>query len=328
MLWSADNLWAGPPHAWRVIPTNLTVRADGTAVMGAGLARQAAARHPDLPYRLGAAIQTGHHSLVAFNDIRICALPTKRHWRDPSPWDLVQDSLRALRAFALAHPDEPIRVPLLGAGLGGLPADQVQAAMDATLGDLPHVTGVLPPPTASLPPEPWIAAVGSRTLPPGALAVCTRLGAALARRGLTLVTGGAPGADQAFARGIAAVDARRLWLVLPWEGFEEATLRAWIQAGARVTVATLDDPRSAASLAAHPARDRLTPAAQRLLARDGWILEPDPGHPVRGVLAWPAGPSGGTRHTMALATARGLPMADLSNPVVRARWLPPLHLAR
>ena len=105
-----------------------------------------------------------------------------------------------------AHAGEPIRVPLLGAELGGLPQDAVRAAMTAALGDLPHVTGILPPPAraASPPPEPWVAAIRSRAVPPDALAWCTRVGAALARRGYTLVTGGAPGADHAFARGVAA----------------------------------------------------------------------------------------------------------------------------
>lgn len=166
-----------------------------------------------------------------------------------------------------------------------------------------------------------VACIGSRTLPPDALAVCTDLARTLTTQGWTVVTGAAPGADQAYMRG---ADPTRLRIVLPWASFEAAVVSAARQAGARVQVLPLDDPRRQAALAEHPAAGRLSPAAQRLLGRDGGILEPDPGQRVTTCIAWPSPRGGGTAFTMGLAQRRGIRVIDLSQPLVRARavaWL-------
>lgn len=139
------DLWDGPSTAWRVIPTNLTRRADGSAVMGAGLARQAATRFPALPARLGQALAAGQDRLVVFPDWRLVAAPTKRHWRDPSPPDLVEATLAALARFARQVAPDPVRVPLLGAGLGGLDPARVLAWMAAAFAACPTVLVCLPP---------------------------------------------------------------------------------------------------------------------------------------------------------------------------------------
>lgn len=54
------NVW--DVHAaggWVVIPTNQQTRTDGTAVMGAGLAKDAAERFPALPGAYGLALSAG-----------------------------------------------------------------------------------------------------------------------------------------------------------------------------------------------------------------------------------------------------------------------------
>lgn len=168
---------------------------------------------------------------------------------------------------------------------------------------------------------PTVACIGSRQLAAPDLAFCRALAGVLTARGWTIVTGGAVGADQGFAQG---ANPHRLVLVVPWAGFHSATLDPLVAAGARRVVAALDDPRSVAALAAHPARERLSPGGARLVARDGWIVEPTPGHPVAWCLAWPGTTPGGTGFTCDLARHRGVPVCDLRDPQVRRRaaaWL-------
>lgn len=161
-----------------------------------------------------------------------------------------------------------------------------------------------------------VACIGSRQLAPPDLAFCRALAGALTAHGWTIVTGGAAGADQAFAQG---ADPHRLVLVVPWVGFQAGILDPLVAAGARRVVATPDDPRSQAALAAHPARDCLGPGGERLIARDGWIVEPRPGHPVGWCLAWPGKNPGGTGFTRSLALQHGIPVSDLRDPAVRTR---------
>jgi hypothetical protein len=110
---------------WAVIPTNTQVRGDGSAVMGAGLARAAAERYPDLPARYGRALRNGHHRLVV-GDHRLFLAPTKHHWRNPSTVELVGESLAAIRAQLDRRP-VPLVVPAVGCGLGGLDWEVVEA---------------------------------------------------------------------------------------------------------------------------------------------------------------------------------------------------------
>lgn len=132
---------------WAAVPTNKQVRADGTAVMGAGLALDAANRFPGLSARYGSALVRGDVN-VGFTDIRVLCVPTKDHWRDPSTVELVSAALQALARWCVAHPDERLVVPALGCGLGGLAFETVAEMTAETLGVF-TVTLIPPlPPTA------------------------------------------------------------------------------------------------------------------------------------------------------------------------------------
>lgn len=139
-----DDLWAGPASAWRVVPTNRMTRRDGSAVMGAGIALQAAKRFPDLPQAYGAALRGGSRGLWAYAPGHVLCLPTKHDWRDNADIALVARGLAALRHFAKAHPDAAIRLPMIGAGLGRLRGADVRRLIDRAMDDLPNVTLVLP----------------------------------------------------------------------------------------------------------------------------------------------------------------------------------------
>ena len=119
-----------------VVPTNTTLKKDGLAVMGAGLAKDAAERFPSLPHRLGDHIKRWADRIYV--DSHVICLPTKRDWRQPSTMELVERGCRELveldRVFAICGYNRPIFVPQLGCGLGGLKWErQVRPVVDSLL---------------------------------------------------------------------------------------------------------------------------------------------------------------------------------------------------
>jgi len=84
---------------WIAITTNGIVKSDGRAVMGAGLAKQAADRFPDLPRVLGTHLRTCGNTPMAFPTMRIVTFPTKHHFRDASDIGLILDSLRHIQCL-------------------------------------------------------------------------------------------------------------------------------------------------------------------------------------------------------------------------------------
>lgn len=138
MKYMTGDIWelSKQLDAWVVIPTNKIVRSDGRAVMGAGLAKQAAERYPDLPNELGLHITSFPDQL--FVEWPIICLPTKHDWRKPSTLELVTVGCVQLKSLAkiltsVGH-NNPILVPQLGCGLGGLNWErEVRPTVDAIL---------------------------------------------------------------------------------------------------------------------------------------------------------------------------------------------------
>lgn len=130
------NIW-DYPAAIVVIPTNGFVNISGRAVMGAGLALQAANRYPDLPEVLAKCIHvSGNHVHVIRHNI--VAFPTKEHWRDPSSLGLIEAG--ALELASLANMLDwrarwSVALPRLGCGLGGLRWAHVKPILEKYLDD-------------------------------------------------------------------------------------------------------------------------------------------------------------------------------------------------
>lgn len=114
------------------IPTNCV------GVMGKGLALEAKQRYPHVesPYR--EACRQGLHDIgkplmVQVTDERwLLLFATKRHWRQPSKLDWIEEGLRALRYDSVSFPFNQIMqlaVPPLGCGLGGLAYSDVKALL-------------------------------------------------------------------------------------------------------------------------------------------------------------------------------------------------------
>lgn len=150
------------------------------------------------------------------------------------------------------------------------------------------------------------AGIGSRGTPERVLQYMTKIAFRLNELGWTLNSGGAPGADLAFALG-----AKRPNIFLPWPGFN----------GQNGIVATSSE---AMELAAqyHPAWNKLSTGARKLMARNcHQILGADLHTPVDFVLCWtPDGAetstsikTGGTGQAIRIAIDQGIPVFNLRN---------------
>lgn len=109
----------------QVITTNLCQKADGSAVMGAGLAKYAASILPDLPAAYGEYLRTCEGSFPVFFRFPFLLVPTKIHWKLKSPLRLVQSSILVIAFFADLRKDLVISVPKMGCRNGGLKESDV-----------------------------------------------------------------------------------------------------------------------------------------------------------------------------------------------------------
>lgn len=156
------------------------------------------------------------------------------------------------------------------------------------------------------------AGVGSRRAPEDVLKLMGKIARRLAERGWALRTGGAEGADRAFER-VARAGGGAVEVFLPWpgyNGYREGALKAPSPEAVRLAAAL------------HPAWGRLSPAVQRLMARNSHqILGLDLNDPVAFVLCWTpdgaeseqeCGPeTGGTGQAIRLASRWGVPVVNL-----------------
>lgn len=139
MQYTTGNLWeVAATRGWVVVTTNTTLRRDGSAVMGAGLAKEAVERYPGIDVRLGKHINVFYDRLYIEKPV-IC-LPTKRDWKRNSRMIWIEKGCHELVDFGRILKDlgntDPIYLPKLGCGLGGLNWErEVRPVMDAILED-------------------------------------------------------------------------------------------------------------------------------------------------------------------------------------------------
>jgi len=126
MLEIKANIWDFhlQENKWIVIPTNGIVKKDGSAVMGGGLALDAAERCPDLPSMLGKRLKQTDNHIYYFPEYKILTFPTKHHWQDPSDMNLIirsaSELANDLRVFRTHGRSIFFYIPRIGCGLGGL----------------------------------------------------------------------------------------------------------------------------------------------------------------------------------------------------------------
>lgn len=143
MQYSHGDLWEFPAD-FRVITTNGIIKGDGTAVMGKGVAKQAADKYPGLPTDLAEHLRQNRNVLGYFPQYGIVTLPTKDHWKHKSSLILIEDGCRALAALALVLSDSTFVMVPPGIGAGGRTWAEVEPIVDAQLADIDNVTILLP----------------------------------------------------------------------------------------------------------------------------------------------------------------------------------------
>lgn len=145
MKFVTGNLWTHPGD-WRVVTTNGIINNDGTAVMGAGVALEAAKRYKKLPSELADHLLANGNVLGVFPQYGVITLPTKEHWRDSSPLELIDRSCAALatRCRAYAKKNETVVSVLPGTGKGGLTWRQVYPILRKHFNDVENITFMAP----------------------------------------------------------------------------------------------------------------------------------------------------------------------------------------
>ena len=128
----------------------------------------------------------------------------------------------------------------------------------------------------------------------------------LARTGWHLASGGAAGADTAFAIG-APAGGRTLYL--PWRGYNGLE-------GPDCRVLSRAELSACMTIAArlHPAWNRCSPAVRKLYARNAAVLlGPGLDRPVDAVACWSEGGAvtGGTGMALRIAAEHGIPVLNL-----------------
>ena len=144
MRTTLGDMWNLPATA-KVIPTNGIVNQYGHAVMGAGVALQAAQRVPELPGLLGGRLKDFGNRLFVFRltepethavgAVYIITLPTKYDWRDPAEISHLTRGVKQLVEASFAMGWQSILLPEIGMGLGGLPRESVYPVLRNHLDD-------------------------------------------------------------------------------------------------------------------------------------------------------------------------------------------------
>lgn len=130
----ADLFECAGPYDAICVTTNGQVKKDGRAVMGAGVAKEAARRYPLIDYNLGKHLaQHGNHVGLIFDKPRVYSFPTKHHWRDDSDIELIKRSAQELVDLTFDQPYERIFIPRPGCWNGNLNWNDVLAAIEPIL---------------------------------------------------------------------------------------------------------------------------------------------------------------------------------------------------
>lgn len=172
------------------------------------------------------------------------------------------------------------------------------------------------------------AGIGSRKTPDAVLRQMERVGAKLAGDGWTLRSGGADGADSAFARGAAAVQGAAE-IYLPWSRFGDCA--------SGIDASALPSFAQAQEIAArhHPAWAKLGRGVRALMARNAMqVLGANLDSPSRFILCWADGSvfdgdrivdcAGGTGLAVRLGVEQGIAVFNLAVPAHAKRldaWL-------
>lgn len=148
MIWKKGDIWFWHKLGnYIVVPTNAGYRSDGANVMGAGIAKEAATRFSELPYKYGEYCKKMSPHTV-FDSWRLICVPSKRinlnhpylSWKNDADYKYVEEGLTWLDTNvslikSVGTQGKQIYVPLIGAGNGGLDPHEIKHMMDNILQD-------------------------------------------------------------------------------------------------------------------------------------------------------------------------------------------------
>lgn len=114
------------PSPWMCVTTNSTLNMAGHLVMGAGAAKQAADRHPELPAIAGEIIRSscgilGVYGIIMVPSLKIILFQTKTNWRLSSKLPVIQRATDMLDSLANNNKHAKYHLNYPGIGYGGLP---------------------------------------------------------------------------------------------------------------------------------------------------------------------------------------------------------------
>lgn len=123
------------------VTTNGSVRRDGCAVMGRGLAFQAARRFPYLARLLGERLRLSGNNVYIFESERIITFPVKHEWHMKADLELISKSARQLAELIKIHPEiAPVYMTKPGCGNGRRTWDEVRPIIEPVLADKVVIT--------------------------------------------------------------------------------------------------------------------------------------------------------------------------------------------
>ncbi len=118
-----------------VIPTNGTLNSVGSAVMGAGLAKQIKEKIRNLPLELGKKIKEVGNYCFFFKKFKIITFPVKHNFWENADLKLIKNS--CLDMMILIHEEKikKIAMPKVGCGKGRLNWKEVERILEEYLDD-------------------------------------------------------------------------------------------------------------------------------------------------------------------------------------------------
>lgn len=115
------NIWDRKEHEWACITTNGTITKDHLAVMGAGCAKEASHKYPQLKKQLADAIDEHGNHVFVFDEYKLITFPVKHHWMQKADPHLIVRSSKELMLHLDEMPEiEKIYLPMPGCGNGKL----------------------------------------------------------------------------------------------------------------------------------------------------------------------------------------------------------------
>jgi hypothetical protein len=123
-----------------VVPTNEGWKSDGTNIMGAGIAKQASEKFPNLPLEYGRLCQK-KCSHVILDNYHLVLVPTKPlvsakpflSWKQDADYKVVENSLYWIQEHISDVKTPKLYVPILGAGCGKLEKREIENMMNKIL---------------------------------------------------------------------------------------------------------------------------------------------------------------------------------------------------